>query len=68
MTARRGTQPFAEVEGGWVTAHPSKNSIAFSAHDVDVLAVHSSRRHVSAKVRVMVDFLVAAFRGKPLWD
>lgn len=36
--------------------------------EVDVLVVYPSRRHVSAKVRVMVDFLVEAFRGKAPWD
>ena len=28
----------------------------------------TSRRHLSAKVRVMVDFLAEAFRGTPPWD
>jgi DNA-binding transcriptional LysR family regulator len=36
--------------------------------EIDVLAVYPSRRHLSAKVRVMVDFLVDAFRGTPPWD
>lgn len=33
--------------------------------EVDVSAIYPSRRHVSAKVRVMVDFLVDAFRIAP---
>ena len=36
--------------------------------DAEVLAVFPSRRHLSAKVRVMVDFLVEAFKGTPPWD
>ncbi|MBV6321838.1 LysR family transcriptional regulator [Duganella violaceipulchra] len=36
--------------------------------DIDVLAVYPSRRHLSAKVRVMIDFLVEAFSGTPPWD
>ncbi|MFD2272557.1 LysR substrate-binding domain-containing protein [Undibacterium arcticum] len=33
--------------------------------DIDVLAVYPSRRHLSAKVRVMVDFLADAFKETP---
>ena len=36
--------------------------------DIDVLAVYPSRRHVSAKVQVMIDFLAQAFQGVPPWD
>jgi DNA-binding transcriptional LysR family regulator len=33
---------------------------------VDILAIYASRRHLSAKVRVMVDFLVDALQDSPL--
>lgn len=36
--------------------------------DIDVLAMYPSRRHLSAKVRVMIDFLAAAFKETPPWD
>jgi DNA-binding transcriptional LysR family regulator len=36
--------------------------------DIDVLAVYPSRRHLSAKVRVMIDFLAQEFAGVPPWD
>ncbi|WP_428420814.1 LysR family transcriptional regulator [Methylibium sp.] len=36
--------------------------------DIDVLALYPSRRHLSAKVRVMIDFLAEAFAGVPPWD
>ena len=36
--------------------------------DIDVLAVYPSRRHLSAKVRVMIDFLAEAFAGVSPWD
>ncbi|MTV36392.1 LysR family transcriptional regulator [Duganella radicis] len=35
--------------------------------DMEVLAVYPSRRHLSAKVRVMIDFLVRELAGTP-WD
>ncbi len=40
----------------------------FNISDTDLLALYPSRRHVSAKVRVMVDFLSDAFKGTPPWD
>jgi DNA-binding transcriptional LysR family regulator len=36
--------------------------------DIDILAVHASRRHVSPALRAMIDFLVEAFRGTPPWE
>jgi DNA-binding transcriptional LysR family regulator len=36
--------------------------------DIDILALFPSRRHLSAKVRIMVDYLADAFRGTPPWD
>jgi len=36
--------------------------------DIDILAVYPTRRHLSAKVRVMIDFLAEAFAGTPQWD
>ena len=36
--------------------------------DIDVLAVYPSRRHLSAKVRAMIDFLAEEFSGVPPWD
>ena len=36
--------------------------------DIDILALYPSRRHLSAKVRVMIDFLVESFRGSLPWD
>jgi DNA-binding transcriptional LysR family regulator len=40
----------------------------YNVADIDILAIYPSRRHVSAKVRVMVDFLAEAFKGTPAWD
>lgn len=39
----------------------------FRLPEVDVLAVFPSRRHLSSKVRVMVDFLAEAFRDPKHW-
>ena len=36
--------------------------------DAEVLAVYPTGRHLSAKVRAMVDFLIDAFKGIPPWD
>lgn len=36
--------------------------------DIDILALYPSRRHLSARVRVMIDFLADAFGGVPPWD
>lgn len=36
--------------------------------EIDILAMYPSRRHLSARVRVMIDFLVDAFGGTPPWD
>lgn len=33
---------------------------------IDILAIYASRRHLSAKVRVMVDFLVDALQASPM--
>ena len=40
----------------------------FRTPEIDILAVYPSRRHLGAMVRVLVDFLVEAFRGTPPWD
>lgn len=36
--------------------------------EIDVLALYPSRRQLSAKVRVMIDFLAEALAGVPPWD
>ncbi|TAM54124.1 MAG: LysR family transcriptional regulator [Paraburkholderia sp.] len=36
--------------------------------DIDVLALYPSRRHLSAKIRAMIDFLAEAFGEVPPWD
>ena len=40
----------------------------FHVPDIDILAVYPSRRHLSAKVRAMIDFLAEEFSGVPPWD
>lgn len=40
----------------------------YAMPDIDILAVYASRRQLSAKVRVMVDFLADAFAGVPPWE
>ena len=41
---------------------------AYRMQDIDIQAVYPSRRHLSAKVRVMIDFLVDQFKDTPPWD
>ena len=36
--------------------------------DVTIYAIYPSRRHLSAKVRAFVDFLVERFGGEPTWE
>ncbi|RZI65649.1 MAG: LysR family transcriptional regulator [Variovorax sp.] len=36
--------------------------------DIDIQAIYASRRHLSAKVRVMVDFLAETLQGTPAWE
>jgi DNA-binding transcriptional LysR family regulator len=40
----------------------------WSLPDIEVLAVYPSRRHLSARVRVMIDFLADAFKDVPPWE
>jgi DNA-binding transcriptional LysR family regulator len=40
----------------------------FSLPDIDILAVYPSRRHLNAKVRVLIDFLVNHFGAVAPWD
>ncbi len=40
----------------------------YGVPDIDILAVYPTRRHLSAKVRAMIDFLVGEFSGVPPWD
>jgi DNA-binding transcriptional LysR family regulator len=40
----------------------------FRIPDIDILALYPSRRHLSAKVRAMIDFLAAEFAGTPPWE
>jgi DNA-binding transcriptional LysR family regulator len=40
----------------------------YTPHSVAIQAVYPSRRHLSAKVRVFVEFLRAQFGAQPYWD
>jgi DNA-binding transcriptional LysR family regulator len=37
----------------------------YRSHDIGVYAVYRTRKHVAPKVRMLVEFLVEAFRTKP---
>jgi DNA-binding transcriptional LysR family regulator len=52
----------------WAVSSDTPSLPEHRAADIDILAIYPSRRHLSAKVRVMVDFLAEAFRGTPPWD
>ena len=41
---------------------------SFEAEPFGVHALYPHSRHLAAKVRVLVDFLVARYRGKPHWE
>jgi DNA-binding transcriptional LysR family regulator len=40
----------------------------YKAPEISLYAVYPQTRHLSVKVRVFVDFLVARFGGRPYWD
>ncbi|HEY2137263.1 MAG TPA: LysR family transcriptional regulator [Xanthobacteraceae bacterium] len=40
----------------------------YKAPEISLYAVYPRTRHLSVKVRVFIDFLVARFGGRPYWD
>jgi DNA-binding transcriptional LysR family regulator len=40
----------------------------FEAEPIELAALYPAGRHLAAKVRVLIDFLVERFRGEPPWD
>jgi DNA-binding transcriptional LysR family regulator len=40
----------------------------YKAPEISLYAVYPQTRHLSVKVRVFIDFLVARFGGRPYWD
>ncbi|MFP5392214.1 MAG: substrate binding domain-containing protein, partial [Gammaproteobacteria bacterium] len=40
----------------------------YTSAELGIYALYPSRKHLSAKVRALVDFLVQAFEGTPVWD
>jgi DNA-binding transcriptional LysR family regulator len=41
---------------------------AYRTRELSIYAVYPERRHLPAKVRAFVDFLVETFAGQPYWD
>ena len=48
--------------------HVSRLLVEAEAPPHGLFALYPPGRHLAAKVRVLVDFLVARFRGQPAWD
>jgi DNA-binding transcriptional LysR family regulator len=40
----------------------------YKAPEISVYAIYPATRHLSVKVRLMIDFLVERFGGRPYWD
>lgn len=59
----------AFVAGGAVRLGRATRLLAgFEAEPYGVHALYPHSRHLAAKVRVLVDFLVERYRGTPAWE